>query len=418
MYKLLIVDDEPLVCVGVQSMLDWAAMDVEVIGTARNGGQAEEIIAKKKPDIVVTDIKMPVKDGLQLARESSDKNGPVPVFIMLTSFEEFEYARQALQAKAVDYLIKMELDAARLKAAVSAAIAAVERGRAALPGVQQLARSSMQALREKFFIRLFNDLFDNDETREAQINDLELDFSCSGFAVASCKLNLPRREPVGAKDHLSLFHNAMRRTRETLARHLKCYVVPLDMIHFTIVFCLEDKEREDYRLAVKRALRQTTDALLDYIGIQMYSSFGSLVESPRQLGLSYRQAQRRIHGLTADNPTAIYEKSPDPTVAYAAQIQGRRREIRKAFEELDTVALNDALTQIADTFDQRQDDLLEIMDAACNILYMAISLLPEGEAMLNGIFGGAPDGYRSLYQMRDTKSIAAWVRQLRDGCME
>ncbi len=41
-----------------------------------------------------------------------------------------------------------------------------------------------------------------------------------------------------------------------------------------------------------------------------------------------------------------------------------------------------------------------------------------GFHFINGIFGGAPDGYRSLYQMRDTKSIAAWVRQLRDGCME
>ncbi len=49
---------------------------------------------------------------------------------------------------------------------------------------------------------------------------------------------------------------------------------------------------------------------------------------------------------------------------------------------------------------------------------MAISLLPDGEAMLLAIFAGSRGGYRALYQMRDTKSIAAWVRQLRDGCLE
>ena len=86
MYKLLIVDDEPLVQVGVRSMLNWNKLDIEVIGTAANGRIALDIIEEKHPDIVVTDIKMPVIDGLELVRLCRERYGERdPHFIFLTS---------------------------------------------------------------------------------------------------------------------------------------------------------------------------------------------------------------------------------------------------------------------------------------------------------------------------------------------
>ena len=109
MYKLLIVDDEPLVCVGVQSILDWKALGIEIIGTAPQrtaGGRADR---PAYADIVISDIKMPVKNGLKLAQECHETYGPLPVFIMLTSYEDFGYARQAIKAHVVDYLVKIEL---------------------------------------------------------------------------------------------------------------------------------------------------------------------------------------------------------------------------------------------------------------------------------------------------------------------
>ena len=59
MIRVLLVDDEPLVLIGMRSMLDWAALGYELAGTARNGGEALEKIAELHPDIVVSDIRMP-----------------------------------------------------------------------------------------------------------------------------------------------------------------------------------------------------------------------------------------------------------------------------------------------------------------------------------------------------------------------
>ena len=63
MMKLLIVDDEPLVQIGIKSMLDWNALGIEICGTAMNGQVALEMIREYSPEIVITDIKMPIMNG-------------------------------------------------------------------------------------------------------------------------------------------------------------------------------------------------------------------------------------------------------------------------------------------------------------------------------------------------------------------
>ena len=67
MLRILLVDDEPLVLIGLQGMLEWEKLGYTVCGTARNGKLALELIEREKPDIVIADVKMPVMDGLTLA---------------------------------------------------------------------------------------------------------------------------------------------------------------------------------------------------------------------------------------------------------------------------------------------------------------------------------------------------------------
>ena len=97
MYRLLIVDDEPLVQIGLRSMLAKELADkIEVIGTASNGQEAWDIISENPPDIVIADLRMPVMTGLELLGKSHNKYGSVPACMMLTAYEEFEMARQAI----------------------------------------------------------------------------------------------------------------------------------------------------------------------------------------------------------------------------------------------------------------------------------------------------------------------------------
>ncbi len=109
MLRVLLVDDEPLILMGIKTMLDWQALDLELVGSARNGQQALAEIESLRPDIVIADINMPVMGGIELLKLAGERF-PEVVFVMLTNLQEFELARECLRSRAVDYLVKTQLD--------------------------------------------------------------------------------------------------------------------------------------------------------------------------------------------------------------------------------------------------------------------------------------------------------------------
>ncbi len=105
MYKVLLVDDERIILDGISTIIDWRSFGTELIGTARNGLDAYEFVVTHQPDIVITDIRMPGMDGLQLVERVREIDQHVQ-FIMLSGFSEFDYARKAMRYGVKHYLLK------------------------------------------------------------------------------------------------------------------------------------------------------------------------------------------------------------------------------------------------------------------------------------------------------------------------
>ncbi|NIK76610.1 two-component system response regulator YesN [Paenibacillus castaneae] len=105
MYKVLLVDDEKIIVEGISRTVNWNAYNTELIGTARHGLEALSMIERDMPDIVISDIKMPGMNGLQLVEKVYEKY-PHISFILLSGFSEFDYARTAMQFGVKHYLLK------------------------------------------------------------------------------------------------------------------------------------------------------------------------------------------------------------------------------------------------------------------------------------------------------------------------
>ncbi|NLM10304.1 MAG: response regulator transcription factor [Clostridiaceae bacterium] len=105
MYKLLIVEDEVWEREGLASFLDWSKLSIEVIGTAANGRQGLQMAKEHLPDIIMTDIRMPIMDGLELSREVK-RFLPNCKIIIITGYDDFQYARDAIHIGVYDYLLK------------------------------------------------------------------------------------------------------------------------------------------------------------------------------------------------------------------------------------------------------------------------------------------------------------------------
>jgi two-component system response regulator YesN len=108
MLKVLIVEDEMIVRVGIKSMIPWADLGCELIGEAANGLQALDIIRSHQPDVVLTDIQMPVMNGIELMKQLKEEY-PLIQVIILSCHNDFEYVQQALKLGAVDYILKLSM---------------------------------------------------------------------------------------------------------------------------------------------------------------------------------------------------------------------------------------------------------------------------------------------------------------------
>lgn len=105
MLKVLIVDDEALVRRGIALGVDWAAMGCVVVGEASNGEEGLAAVERYSPNLIITDVRMPRMDGIEMMNRLREKGCRAHV-IVLTAYSDFSYARSALQFGADDYLLK------------------------------------------------------------------------------------------------------------------------------------------------------------------------------------------------------------------------------------------------------------------------------------------------------------------------
>ena len=109
MYKLLIVEDEMLLRQGIVHMLNWTEHDFLIVGQVSNGKEALECIDTLKPDIIITDIIMPVMDGVEFTRRVKNAYPEIQI-VVLSSYDDFSYVRETLRLGACDYVLKREIN--------------------------------------------------------------------------------------------------------------------------------------------------------------------------------------------------------------------------------------------------------------------------------------------------------------------
>ena len=155
MYSVFIVDDEPIVLEGIRSKIDWEGSGFTFAGEATDGEIALSMIHELKPDILVTDIKMPFMDGLQLS-EAIKRTQPWIKIIILSGHDEFDYAKKAISIGIEDYLLK-PFTPDELLASLNKTAAQIDKERKQLSDISKLKeelKSSETLIKKEFLNNL------------------------------------------------------------------------------------------------------------------------------------------------------------------------------------------------------------------------------------------------------------------------
>lgn len=197
MYKIMLVEDEALVRDSMIQNIDWGQYGFELVCACENGREAIEQLAAVLPDVVVTDICMPFVDGLELARHIHE-NYPSIYVVILTGFNEFSYAQQAVKLRVHDFVLKpiSPRDFYAILAKLSEELAARNSRRDDLRTLQSRAQQAEGMLRNALFRQLLRRQMTTGEVQEAAAQ-AGLTLSSSVYCVLFCQI---QRQVLGVSE--------------------------------------------------------------------------------------------------------------------------------------------------------------------------------------------------------------------------
>lgn len=190
MLKIIVVDDEELIRKGLVKVLSNYETEFQVLGEATNGLEAMELIGREIPDVVITDVKMPHMDGVELVKEL-ERRYPEIKKIVISGFGEFDYVRETMRYRALDYLLK-PLDDEQLISLLKKITSFIEsdkKQRIAESNLQEKLNAGLPFLKEQFIFELITTSKFNKDDVDQKLNLYEIKLNPGKYWVIIARLD-------------------------------------------------------------------------------------------------------------------------------------------------------------------------------------------------------------------------------------
>ena len=161
MYTLAIIDDEPLIQLGIHSLVHYQELSLSPCDFVHTGQDALALIYNQKPDIVLLDISLPGIDGLNIIQQVQQTADALPIFILLTNMDDFSYVQAALRLGVLDFITKIEVTEDVLNAALQKAICKIASSKTNASTKELSSSPSFRNTKNIFFSKLLNDSYSN-----------------------------------------------------------------------------------------------------------------------------------------------------------------------------------------------------------------------------------------------------------------
>ncbi len=250
MYRVLIVDDDVYARSNLKRLIEWEKHGYEIIGEASNGKAAIQVIEDKNPDIIITDISMPVMDGIGLIEYVRKKSRIVKV-IALSGYNDFEYVRQSMKNGAVDYLLKHKISPEELCNILKSACESIEHERKAQNHEQSLVDKlniEKPFAKQNFIKDLLDGVLDNRDTIEDIIKSMDLKLDMKNLMVILAEIDdfMLVKEKYNARELNLFLQSFMDIVQEILDDSGKSMVSYVNEGRFAIIVSLGKMKSDLY----------------------------------------------------------------------------------------------------------------------------------------------------------------------------
>ncbi len=292
MIKVFLVEDEYAIREGIKKSVDWEKNGFELVGEAGDGEMAFPKILKTKPDILITDIRMPFMDGLELATLVKKELSDIKI-VVLSGYDDFNYAKKAISIGVEEYILKPVSGENLLKelGKIAESIKAHRQEEQAREKYLQDMEEIRALERQKFIHDMIDGKISMQESLE-QGRELGIDITATYYSIVLFQAFLKDREDSDVNAYSGVNEEILKRIKEEFADLDNVYLY--EQVGDVLCFLEKSDTLEEMGTNINRGIGRITDIMKDFEDWIYFISCGKPVERIRDVNNSYRDASRRF----------------------------------------------------------------------------------------------------------------------------
>ena len=413
-YKVILVDDEAEVIDMIEKKIHWNDLGFEVAGSATNGVKALELVEKLQPDVVLTDIKMPYMDGLELSRRL---NREYPnIYIMLcTGFDEFEYAKEAVHLEIKEYMLK-PVNATELSESLTNLKHTLDREREEKLNVKKLNdyfQEVLPKLQSNFFISLIEGRVEKQEyERFLQAYQVDMKGPLFGCVIFHTSEN---HVPEGMNP-LLLSMSVEREIKQRLMDQWNCR----EFIYMGNTLLILELDAEDKITQITDACDRFCRWAYRIMGAVVTAGIGTVCDSLYEISLSYERAREAVsYRVLYGTKRAINigEIVPKEQIKPVQSEESRMQTLFRAIRIGDSTEIERAAHGEMEKLHKNTETMSQYNLATMEIVSGFFKFCTDNSLDFNKISGNMQNIYEKVSQM-DESSLTAWIVQMSETISE
>ena len=413
LYRIMIVDDEEEIRLGIIKKIDWESNGFIVVGDAENGQDALEKAEKLQPDVIMTDIKMPFMDGLELGKKLVELM-PSTKIIVFSGCDDFEYAHKAIKINVVEYVLK-PINSAELIEVLVRLKEQLDREYNEKRNLETLYKhyiKSLPVIREQFLVGAIEGRI-NEEQWHEQMEELGIDFKYKHLTVGIIQAD----GTLSFEENLNSFSGQKESAltpisiKKIVDENMGKYCKFISFIYSGMVIVMGNFEKKEDILLFIKGINEVCKVYKRIMGLTISAGIGYVYSNPSQIRFSYRTAQNALDYrfiLGAGKAIYIDDVEPDNSI----QLQLDEKEERSMLNAI-KISSEDEISEAIDSLFKKTEDLLlpfnQYRIYLMEIMTSLLKLVQTYAFDIEEIFGENFNAYSYLESFNSIHEVKKWI---------
>lgn len=411
LYRIMIVDDEEEIRLGIIKKIDWESNGFIVVGDAENGQDALEKVEKLQPDVIMTDIKMPFMDGLELGEKLAELM-PSTKIIIFSGCDDFEYAHKAIKINVMEYVLKPinSIELIEVLKKLKMQLDSEYDGKRNLEILYQHYIESLPVIREQFLVGVIEGRISKKQWDE-QSEKLGIDFKASYLAVALIHadgtLITQEENNVSMQTEFALVSISIKKIVD---ENMGKYCQFISFLYSDMVVVIGNFDKKEEILSFIKGMDEVCKVYKRIMNLTISAGVGYVYNNISQIRFSYRTAQNALdYRFILGTGKVIYidDVEPDNSI----QLQFDEQEERSMLNVIKISSEEEIAKTIEKLFKKIEDLLLPFNQYRIYLMEIMTSMLKLVQTYnldIDEIFGDNFNCYSYLESLDSIEEVKKW----------